>query len=135
MQGPERGATDAESPEEMTQSLLPPPPDGGGGRAVVQDTRKSKKGFFTSVKDKLKHGGTKKTVKSTKAVAGGVVRSDRRADADGREEDEGEEEEHLSKKELELLKREEEERKRFLDDIGYGEGMAEVEFPPEVRSD
>lgn len=132
VQSPERGATHAESPEETTQGLLPPP-DGGGGRLVVPDARKSKKGFFTSVKDKLKHGRTKKTVKST--VAGGVVPGDSRAGADGGEEDEEEEEEHLSKKELELLKREEEERKHFLEDIGYGEGMMEVEFPPEVRSE
>lgn len=108
--------------------------EGGGERLVVGDTRKTKKkekGFFNKLKDKLRHGSAKKDVKSPKAVAGRVVPSDDTADAEGGEDDE-EEEKPMSKKELDLLRREEEERKRFLEDIGYAEGVVEVEFPPEV---
>ena len=133
MQTPERGVTIAESPGVKTQGL-PPVFEGGGERLVVEDTRKSKKGFFNKLKVKLKHGSAKKDVKSPRAVAGRVVTSDDAADAEGGEEEEEEEEEHLSKKELELLIREEEERKRFLEDIGYADGVVDVEFPPEVGS-
>lgn len=121
-QTPERGVPIAESPVS----------EGGEERLTVQDARKSKKGFFNKMKDKLKHGGTRKDAKSPRTGAGRG--SGDTADAEGREEEEEEEEEHLSKKELELLRREEEERQRFLEDIGYAEGVVEVEFPPEVRS-
>ena len=121
-----------ESPGVKTRGL-PPVFEGGGERLVVGDKRKAKKekGFFNKLKDKVKHGSRKKDVKSSKAVASRVVPGDDRAGAEGGEDDE-EEEEPLSKKELELLRREEEERKRFLEDIGYAEGVVEVEFPPDV---